>query len=59
MAPNVTLRMNTADIAWHVICKIKDLFRLLDECNFLLKQEVWAVYWILFIHLYFIFYMCI
>lgn len=33
MAPNVTLRMNTADVAWHVICKIKVLMKLLDECS--------------------------
>lgn len=47
MGPNVTLRMNTADIAWHVICEIKDALKLL-ECSFrtylLLKQKVCAGY---------------
>ncbi len=38
MAPNMTLRKNTADIPWHAICEIEDPLKMLNECNFAKKH---------------------
>ncbi len=63
MAPNVTLRKNTADIPWHAFCKIEDPLKLLNECNFAKTFYYWNgkfgqdIGFYLFI-LFYLIYMC-